>query len=544
MHKGSVMKTKAFVFVSIACCLLLTGCPDFFSLTTTTTTTSTTTTSTTTTSSTTTSTTTTTVLEPLVDIGDGVAVSLARFNEKAIYSLVTATPADKPESNYAPDDEDYPATAYDYSISTAAPVAEGKLDGPRVTAKEYTRERKTLTGQAAMDLRTRAAETILLESRIDTIASSAKRSKDVAETITVGTRWDDVWVIGDTGQVQIDTECRLITDHAYFYVDIRDKTAMEPFLADYGVAFEEIYAIDREKFAEESDDDGNGKVIVLFTQGLKTNVLGYFYAVDKFYEGYYDDVHSNEADMFYVTADPEEQGEDGEVMATLAHEFQHMIYFDTLQRLDVGSSRTWLSEALSQAAEYYNGYVDGSHENWIWHFLVSYGEDFDPDLKSARYDLSLTHWSSHNYGYGAVFMHYFIDRFGDDAVKSFYTSGEIGIAAVETASGMDFNDLFIDFSRALVMSGTGDSTNPDYAFTSLDLSAIQPQGRKGLLPYRESGAGWTTYTVDENDGYDYSVFPYGIEFDLWDGTFGTMTLEGTDPLTSAAIRGTAFGLSR
>ncbi len=526
------MRSKITVFLSLLYCLFFTGCN--LGLTTPTTTTSTTITPSTTTTSTTT-TTTITAFKPVSDLGGGLSYTLVNFNGSKVYSLVTATPPDKPESDYAPDDIDHPSTLYEYTISTTAPLVPGRIASQKIATKTEPRTKETISGQAAMDLIARADGKRLLELEIDRTSPAMKRSKALTDPVTIGTPWNGIWVIGNSGQVTINAECRLVTDHAYFFVDLRDKTAIESYLAAYGTAFEDIYVMNRTKFANESDYDENGKVIVLFTQGLKTNVLGYFYAVDKFPNGRFTSA-SNEADMFYITADLAEQGPGGEVMATLAHEFQHMIYFDTMERLGVGSTWTWLDEALSQAAEYYNGYVGGSHAGWIRHFLVSYGPDYNPDLPTARYDLSLTHWSAQNYGYGAVFMRYLIDQFGDAAINTFYTSAKIGIEAVETATGMDFNDLFVDFTRALVMSGTGDSTNPDYAFTSLDLSAIQTEGRTGLLPYDDAGD--EVVDFEAGDDFSYSVYPYGIEFDVWGGPFGTLTLTGTD------VVGTAFGLSR
>ena len=160
------MKTKVLVFVSLACCLLLTGCPDLFTTTTTTTTTSsTTTTSTTTTSTTTSTTTTTTVLEPLVAIGDGAEVSLARFNGTSIYSLVTATPDDKPESNYAPNNVDHPAATYEYEITSAEPAILGRYTSQNLAKNTAAEIRNPIQGQAGMDLIMRADGQRLLKNK-------------------------------------------------------------------------------------------------------------------------------------------------------------------------------------------------------------------------------------------------------------------------------------------------------------------------------------------------------------------------------------------
>ena len=81
--------------------------------------------------------------------------------------------------------------------------------------------------------------------------------------------------------------------------------------------------------------------------------MGYFYSVDKYPKATY--TQSNEGDIFYMTTDAGYQGDI--VNGTLAHEFQHMIYFDQHYNRGVTSTYTWLNEALSQAAEYYTGYT-------------------------------------------------------------------------------------------------------------------------------------------------------------------------------------------
>lgn len=197
-----------------------------------------------------------------------------------------------------------------------------------------------------------------------------------------------------------------------------------------------------------------------------------------------------------------------------------MIYFDEHYNRGAAASYAWLNEALSQAAEYYNGYLD-NHLGWIGSFLRDYGSE-----------LSLTHWTSDNYGFGAIFIRYLIDQFGDAAIKNMCSTSLIGIDAVETASGRDFNDIFGNFSRAVVMSGTGDSENSAYKFTTLDLAEVQPTGRGGLLPYAPATP------FEAGDTINYWVYPYSLEFDRWRGEFGTMGVTG------ASIIATAFGLSR
>jgi hypothetical protein len=139
----------------------------------------------------------------------------------------------------------------------------------------------------------------------------------------------------------------------------------------------------------------------------------------------------------------------------------------------------------------------------------------------------LTHWTQYNYGYGAIFIRYLIDRFGDTAIKNMCDTNRVGIAAVESATGTDFNTLFNDFTRALVMSGTGDSNDPKYRFTTLNLQTLT--GQRGLTTTLSFSAG----------SYKYgSIYPYGIYFTKCSGNFNTLYAY------DYGIVGTAFGLSQ
>jgi len=442
------------------------------------------------------------------------AVSLAAFNDRYIYSIVSAAPSAKPEANAAP------TTKYNYSVITAGAVA--NVAAPAASRTASTAERGILIPpQARKDLTSRTMESRLLAGQSRQVSrSAAAKSRAAPASIAVGTKWNHIIVADANDDLwYTDTTCRKISDHAYFFIDDADITIMAPFLDAYGTAFDAIYHKNRTKFGEENDVDGNGKVIVVFSDIITDGMLGYFWSIDKFSAA--DEQYSNEGDIIYLTTDAEFQvGASDTILGTLAHEFQHMIYFDEHYNRDAANSYAWLNEALSQAAEYYNGYLDNQY-NWINSFLLDYGAE-----------LSLTHWTSNNYGFGAIFIRYLIDQFGDAAIKNMCATSLIGIDAVETATGEDFNDIFIDFSRAVVMSGTGDSDNPAYEFTTLDLAEVQPTGRGGLLPYAPAT------TFEAGDTINYWVYPYSLEFDHWHGEFGTMRVTGT------SIVATAFGLSR
>ncbi|HWR12915.1 MAG TPA: InlB B-repeat-containing protein [Rectinemataceae bacterium] len=451
-------------------------------------------------------------LTPYAALGGGTSVSVAKYNGRYVYSLTTALPSSKPESNAAP------TTKYYYTLSSTASASADMTP----TAKSRTTEARreiALSAQERKDIKNRALENELLASHARQVdRTTADRARAAPATIAVGTAWNlvNVYDAGDNLH-QINTTCRYVSDHAYFFIDNSDIAAMETYLQAYGEAFDDIYHVDREKFGEENDTDNNGKIIIVFSGVITDGVLGYFYSSDKFSKAQRGD--SNEGDIFYLTTDAIAQGGvTGKVLGTLAHEFQHMIYFDEHYNRGVGGTYAWLNEALSQAASYYNGYL-ANQLSWINSFLLNYGVG-----------LSLTHWTGQNYGFGAIFMRYLIDMFDDSVIKNMCSTDLVGISAVEAATGVGFNTLFYAFSRAIVMSGTGDSDNPIYRFTSLDLDEVQPTGRGGLLPY--------SVDLHPGDTENYWVYPYGLDFSRWVGDFGAIALSGT------GIEGNVFGLSK
>jgi uncharacterized repeat protein (TIGR02543 family) len=435
-------------------------------------------------------------------------VDLSTFNDALKYSIVSATPSTPVEGSGTP-------SSYSFTLATTSSPGLGSMlfESRSMVFAEAPDYSVFSAEKKYADMVFRAEEERLLKSGLPQLGSIAEEGVQRAAPapIEIGSTWNAVNIVITEPTTIIDTTCRYISDHAYFFVDNRDIATMEALLPTYGAAFDDMYSVMHENFGIENDVDGNGKVIILFTSAIDSPYLGYFYAGDKYAKTKYTD--SNERDIFYLTT----TASIGVTCGTLAHEFQHMIYFDQHYNEGIEGTYTWLNEALSQAAEYVTGYTD-NHLAWIRSFL-----------HGGWQGLSLTYWTSSNYGYGAIFIRYLIDQFGESVIKEMCSTANVGIHAVEMATGQSFNTIFSNFLRALVIDGTGDSLDSAYEFQTLDLLSLQSTGRGGLLPAKES-------TVGENT--TESVHPYGINFQKWRGSFGTMALTG------AGVVGTAFGASQ
>ena len=246
------------------------------------------------------------------------------------------------------------------------------------------------------------------------------------------------------------------TDNVYFFaedgVSVSDsdvKKAVDEFQ-------NKIYATDREYFGSERNPgiDGDPHLVILFARGLGFSTAGYQSSADGFSRLAHE--FSNEKEMFYINADSTSPG-DPYLLGVLAHEFQHMI-----QDNEDGNEETWMNEGSSVLAELLNGYDAGGFD---YSFVA------DPDLQ-------LNAWSEDggsgdsipHYGAGFLFMDYFLDRFGSEALKQLVADRANGFRAVEntlaarglsdpvTGRPLTAVDLFADW---VIANYLGDSSVSD-----------------------------------------------------------------------------------
>lgn len=449
------------------------------------------------------------------------------------YTMISAQPSSKPESNSAP------SATYNFTLTSVA----GSFLAPSMLSSEISQENSLIdknpiygTGQIACDnmMRQREHELLLTYE----IPSPKKLftniySSSAPSSISLNESWEDVYIYHYNGTAlsltTIDTHCRHISTYAYFFIDDAYTTDMSSLLTNtYGPTFDSIYLKNHQKFGNENDYDENGKIIIVFSPQLTNGLLGYFNSSDKYPYNSSTNPDSNEGDIFYITTD----FTGDKINATLAHEFQHMIYFDEHVNRKVTNTYTWLNEALSQAAEYYNGYdtAGSNHINWIANFLHNYTRYPVDNIYTGWEGLSLTHWTSSNYGYGALFIRYLIDQYDPDPgnptyfTKNLCQTNKVGIAAVEAATGVDFNTTFNNFTKAIVLSDVLSNTNTLYQFINppLDLEDVQStslNGRRGLT---------TAYTASAGASATWWLYPYEIWFVDWSGTFKSMTITGNN----------------
>ena len=362
---------------------------------------------------------------------------------------------------------------------------------------------------------------------IDKNSTILKRT--MPQTVEVGTKWENVYLLdpnSSTPRFQtINATCIAVSENAYFFLQDNLDNLTDEQITAITTAFDKDYEIMHQYYGEETDTDGNGKVSFLianFSQGL----FGFFTSVDKYAPQDIPAMYkTNEADVLYVNYyyfknDWEKYQTD--LKATFIHEFQHMVLFDVRNRLNLNSNLdTWLNEGLSMLSEYYGGYA-APHYRYVGGFFA------------LNQGISLiTDGSSQDYGLSYLFVRYLQIRFGDDIIKKLYASQYSGIKAVEEAVNMDFNELFLDFTKMILLTGRNVTTDTRYNIEEFNY----PEGSEG---YNRNGFNlaalidevYSSYGDDSNFitsiGYNNkSLGMYGFTITKWNGNIDNITLSSS-----------------
>lgn len=180
-------------------------------------------------------------------------------------------------------------------------------------------------------------------------------------------------------------------------------------------AFEdEMYPINRNFFGSEWSPgiDNDPHIYILYTTGMGFNVAGYFSSADEIHPIARPD--SNAHEMFLINAGNSPL-DDEYTYGVLAHEFQHMIHWNTDR-----NETSWINEGLSELATLLNGYV---HTGFINQY-------------TSNPDHQLNDWPNHDYTtpyYGAAFsfVTYFLERFGPEATQALVADPANGLDSID-----------------------------------------------------------------------------------------------------------------
>lgn len=330
------------------------------------------------------------------------------------------------------------------------------------------------------------------------LACALKKICNVSKTVpdktyAVGDK-EKFW-ISDTDTAatnQITATLRYITPHSYFWSQDGVNINQQDMKALMDTFETKIYPTDREFFGSEPTPgvDNDPHVFVVFSRGTGASNAGYFSSPDEYNPQVYK--YSNGHEMFVFNADNLDLSSE-ETYSVLAHEFQHMIHFNTDR-----NETSWMNEGFSVVAELLNGYSIGFDHDYI----------ADPDL-------NLTDWSSDpgtngpHYGEAFLYLDYFLDRFGKEATQAVVKSPANGLESIDqvlaaqgiqdsnTGKPLTADDVFMDWAATLYLQ---DSSVGD--------------GRYAYHNYPDAPKASATETIDScpQSTLDRTVNQYGIDY--------------------------------
>lgn len=483
-------------------------------------------------------------------------VSVTPFGATTKVNLITIT---KSTSTGTP--------TFTETISTSSPAAYPALQAaplPLMTTAGGTLPNDPLAAEQAV----RAREQQLMASVNPASARSAFQqtrmqalmAPNAVATASLGaTSTFNVYNFNTAGNQVVNATCQYMGTNAYIFVDNTiiggagtTYASGSAQLAAISTAFDAIYATDRATFGSEwgGAAPGNGtggidsdpKIYILISpavnSGATNGILGYFYGGDEYPKALVS--LSNQHEMFYVVSraqgavvdlwadaatPPSASAKTG--YAILAHEFQHMINFNTKfgkNGLYTGVMEdTWLNEGLSMYAMQACGYGmpngDTTSAGWVQNYLSS------PSLNS------LTNWNPASPGYGTsyLFVLYLVEHYGgivgspasQAMLQAMESNGSVGIANVETVTGAGtFGAVFKNWAMANLLDHV--TTSAAYNYTSINLNGANPPGGPTLTgitpiitnttyPLTATGTqpGWSTlyqrFTGGTNNALNISI---------------------------------------
>jgi hypothetical protein len=297
----------------------------------------------------------------------------------------------------------------------------------------------------------------------------------------------DFEINSNAGLVTVATEVLLVSASLVVVLDRDTDPTLEldaTMLADIASAFEDI-VLPRERifFGVESDVNDDNHITVLFSplvneSGATAYVNPYDLVTDPAARPA--GVAANDQELLYVTPPqllPPHMGTVNGIVETLAHEFQHAIYFYRKYQLNdtVGDPESsYITEGLSALAQDITGYQAGNF------FVAKAGLDEIDDISIN--DLVASQGGYYNDRDGALrggaynLIRYLYDQAGGDVLlangdidldnspgvawlRDLVDSPELGVANIETAAGQPLTDVATDWYTAQMVDDRTDAQN-------------------------------------------------------------------------------------
>jgi hypothetical protein len=260
------------------------------------------------------------------------------------------------------------------------------------------------------------------------------------------------------------------TPHAYWWIQDGYDVDEEALARSAQVFEEQTYPTSRRIFGSEPNPGIDNDPHVFIFLGDVPGVAGYFSGPDEYRVEIRP--YSNQHEMFYINLENAGPGS-GYFDGVLAHEFQHMIHWN-LDR----DEETWVNEGLSELAAQVNGFDVGGSDR----------------LFTRSPDTQLTTWpdmedSGPHYGASYLLLAYFLEEYGEEAVRELVAEPANGIAGFKAVlAEVDPEETFASFFANWVVANYLDDEAPAggrYGYAALNLPQPSHSAQHRSFPIHE-----------------------------------------------------------
>ena len=226
---------------------------------------------------------------------------------------------------------------------------------------------------------------------------------------------------------------RYVGEHSYWWIQEGYDVLDEEVEASAKVFEDKIYPTNRAFFGSEWSPgvDNDPRIAVL--NARFSGAAGYYSSSDQFSRLV--NPYSNEREMIYLSLDSARPGTQ-QYEAILAHEFQHMVHW----HLD-SNEDSWVNEGCSELAARLCGYGSSG---------ATYAFGLQSDTQLTGWGLSPDEDTLPHYGASYLWMEYFLQRLGPQALKALVAEPLNGIEGFERVLSQipgapAFEELFADW---------------------------------------------------------------------------------------------------
>jgi hypothetical protein len=284
----------------------------------------------------------------------------------------------------------------------------------------------------------------------------------------------EVFWVADVDAVSFSTVTATLLalgSHAHMWVQadaVVDQAALERSLRVFD---ERIYPTVSGLFGQQSPHpEGDAPLVIL--NAHFAGAAGYFAAANVYPR--HINPYSNERAMFVMNLSALTPGTPA-YESVLAHELQHLIHY----RQDLNED-AWINEGASQLAEELGGY--GWPAGPVAAFMA------DPDVQLTTWPDESARVAAH-YGAAYLFLRYFWERTGDEALRALMAELANGLAGVQAAlrasgAALDADDLLADWVVANLVNDPAQAA--PFGYAEMDVRAT-PQVKVATAPFSHAG---------------------------------------------------------